>query len=1001
MSSWADQTPSDVSAVYLDDTSIRVSFTAPSGIVNPYYYYHIVVYDSSGNWYETTGTSTSYTITGLTESTTYSFYIETIQTAATGYYTTRTTQFPVIYSFTTSDVSYNAAKLNWTGLDFSFVRLVRSSGAASAGVDLSYVTSAASYYDNSTDICGNTVYYYYITPYLYLNDVLNTGAVVAASSITTKVAPPTNVSATATTDGSAITLSYTAAKNSYSNSVYYSASGAGATDVSGSGTSLLVTGLSGNTSYSFYVIVTLDSSSALVATSSAASATTAVQAPVGAVSFYDNSAILVAFSSKNTYSSILYSASVSGAAGASGASSPVLITGLSGNTVYSITVSNTLDGNSSLSASSVLSSTVTTDVQPPYDVSLYAVDGSSIALTFSAGANSYSSIVWTGVASDTSGRELTTVTGAASPIYITELSGNTTYIAKVSVTLDGNSALSATASTTIQTTTPVAPVTDLSAIFYDSSAITVSFSIGRNSYSSSIYYIAAATEATEATAATSPISITELSGNTSYSIYVKTVVDTSYNASSDTIALTTDIQPPKNPYISYYDNSAITVAFDEPKNTALQYYTATATDLSGGSVAASDTKTPINIDGLLGNTLYYVSISTVVSGNVSSSSVYVGSIQTGIIKPYDITTTEISTTDPTLASIIDVSFVAPSQSGTVYYIASVSDTITTLDASSTSSPVQVTGLSGNTSYTVTLTTVIDGTSYVSSAPSITTAIQTPVDLEIISMQDASFTVAFTTGRNAAAATAQYYILRATDVCGGAVIDVSSTSGTLSMYDTYLNTDTYYDIDLITVVDNSFVSYGGIFRVATAQLPYDIYAREISTDDPAIASYVCVYFTAPEQYQTVYYVASASASASATSGTTQVTSTTSPIHLTGLSGNTTYSITFTTVLNDTSYVSSTVPIITTAIQTPVDLEIITMEDASFTVEFTTGRNAAASTQYYILRATDLSSGAMVDVSGTSGVLSMYDLTPGEYYSVDLITVVDSSSVSYGGIFDVGA
>ena len=1006
MSSSADQIPSDVSAIYLDDTSIRVSFTAPTGIVNPNYYYHVVLYDSSGNIYDTSGTSSPITIYGLTENTTYSYYVETVQTASTGYTTIRTTQWPRIYTFYTSDVSYNAAKLNWTGLDFSFVGIVRYFPT----VDVSYVWSnnAASYYDSEAggaDLSGNTLYYYYITPYIYLNDVLNTGTVVV-TTVTTAVAPPTQVVAATTVDGSAITLSYTAAKNSYSNSMYYTArSAAATTDVSGTETSLTVSNLSGNTSYSFYVSVCIDASSALVATSDAVSATTAVQAPTGVVTFYDSSAIRVAFTSKNTYSSILFSAAA-GSTRASAATSPVLVQNLSGNTVYSITVSNTLNGNSTLSASAVLADTVTTGVQPPSAVALYSVDASAIGLSFTAGANSYSSILWTATAADNSGRVLTTATASsgAPPIYLTDLSGNTEYTASVSVELNGNSALSAAAPTTVTTTTGVCPPYNLVLSFYDSSSIAVAFSAAPNTYTSVVYnaYVSD-TSGNNSTAqnTASPVQVRGLSADTTYTFYIKNTLNgnATLTAQSETISATTSGYPVnKVIYLTSITYSSITVNWAGVDISYVMVYRNAAS-------LGTDYLTPYDDVDLSGNTdyayyvvPYFIDRGVIITGEPSATV----STTTPVAPVSDLSMTFYD------SSAITVSFTAGrnSYSSSVYYMATaVSTGLLDVDISAASAgAIQITGLSGNTSYSVSLTTVVDVSISAVSATTVSaiTPIQEPQNTSIYFYDNSAIEITFTEPRNSYSSTLYYYAA-ATDT-NGRTISASSSGGSSTIIAiTGLSGNTYYYVTAATVADGAYSTAVNVGSVQTGiKSPYNIVATETATTDTTSASIVSVSFTEPAQSGTVYYVASL---VGGDGVTVDASASASPIVITGLSGNTDYSITLTTVIDGTPYVSATAATITTAIQTPVDVEILNLEDASFTVSFTTRHNSsAAAATYYVLRATDVSSGEVVDVSGTDGVLSMYGngvLTTGDYYTIDLLTVVDSSMVSYGDVFTVMA
>lgn len=840
MSSTLEQIPKDVSSVYLDNTTIQVNFTIPTDIINPYYYYRVVAYDDSGNIYDTSGTTSPIFLYNLTESTNYSYYIETVLFASSEIFSFRT-QFPEIYTFYVSDISYNAAKLYWSGTDFSYIHLTRSNPNINNTItDISYIydNTITSYYDNgniTSDISGNTLYYYYITPYLNINNIITTG-ITSSAQITTIVAPITDLSTTIV-DSSSITLSFTAAKNSYNYSSIYTAKytytgiNTEITDVSNSETTLILSDLSGNTTYNIYVIVKLDNSDNLIAKSSSIIAKTPVR-PVYNVllSFYDSSSIIVSYSiPPNTYTSssiyTIYSIDGSGVQYTkTGTNSQLQIIDLSANSDFIIYVKTTLDGSSNLTANSNTIIGKTTSY--PINNVIY-----------------FSDITYNNITINWAGIDISYVTVYRNNTnigidYITpytdiDISGNTDYsYYVVPYLIEDEMTINGTPSATITTITPVSPATDLSMIFYDNSAITVSFIAGRNSYNNSIYYLATATTTINnimtiidiSSSSVIPIQFTELSGNTYYDIYITTIIDNSLNATSlSSVSITTPIQSLNNPSIYYYDSSAIEISLGVlPHNSYNNnlYYIATATDNSG--VTISSTITDINmtepiitITGLSGNNLYYITGAVVVDG-ISSSIINIGTVTTEINLPYDISVTENGIKDINKISVLDVSFITPTQNNSVsytYYIAKATDNNGyIIDASSNSSPILLYGLSGNTHYNITITMIIDGITIVSpSTTSITTAIQTPVDVEILFLEDASFTIGFTPLRNTTVSIPTYYILRATDVSSGDFVDVSSSDGVLSIY-SLPNINTEYYIDILTAVDTSFVSYGGVFSI---------------------------------------------------------------------------------------------------------------------------------------------------------------------------------------------
>lgn len=711
------QIPADISAIYLDNTYAQISFTTPSTVVNPNYYYHVVVYDASGNYYDASGTSSPITVSGLTRSTTYSCYVELIQYSTSIIVVKRTLPWPKIYTIYISDVSYSSLNVSWTGIDISYLTVSRRIGSvAAAATDISTSTVYYTTY-NDTDISGNTVYYYYVTPYLPYDGVVNTGSASATVSTTTLPAPPTALTSSFYDSSSAI-VSFTPARNSYSSSYYYilrATSATGYIDTSGTSSPIQALELSGNTAYTLRVISAIDNSAALYATSTTyVERTTLVRPPSGvAVSTYDSSGITLSYSAgKNTYSTIYYTlyASTGGYyTTISGSTTALSLTDLSGNTEYTLSIANTLNGNTSLSATTVYGSQLTL-TQPPKSVYKTYVDSSAITVAFTAGTNKYTSVVYTATGTDIYGGTKTGTTTTVVPFSMTDLSGNTKYTVTVSATLDGNSALTATSAAISQWTYVQSP-TELSAAV-DGSSVAVSFSSPKNSYATAVYYVASATDGintTDASGTTNVLLIQGLSASTNYSYYVKTVV----SARSSVGSVTT-----YNPYPTITSISASDVSYNFVNiNWA-------GTDISyvrisrriGSAAAASytdisyDYATPYPDADLSGNTVYYYYITPI--------RVYKGVVKTGTASSVISATTSVAPPKDVSAIYYDysgvlISFTEPknSYSTDYYYTVRATDGSGNYrDVSGTTSPINVANLSSLTSYSFYVRVSIDGSS---------------------------------------------------------------------------------------------------------------------------------------------------------------------------------------------------------------------------------------------------------------------------------------------------
>lgn len=432
----------------------------------------------------------------------------------------------------------------WSGT-YSYVKVLGKLSTDASYSDLSTNITTATYSYDGID--GNTDYTFYITPY-------STGGVAGTSSTTmsvkTGVQGAKNL-ATSFVDNSAITVTFTAPSNK-SNSTYYTFHIDDYTynttfDVSGTSSPLQVSNLSGNTSYSMYVITTINNDSTLASATSIITATTAVQPPVSPyATAYDSSAVWISSSDgRNTYSTIYYVAYAADTGGtlfsASGTTVPIAVSGLSGNTSYTLRVKNVLDGNTALSATSITAGSVTTAVQPADTLTGNVfVDGSAIGITFSGAKNTYTTRAFKIAASDICGASVASLSGAQAGAtnLISGLSGNTQYFFTVSTTLNGNTALSAT-STQLSARTCVQAPTNVAIPFYDSSAIKLSYDLPANSYTTSYYYDAVVTDgiATKDVSGTGNLlEFRDLSSNTNYTFYVRTYVT---SRSSNTISFTT------------------------------------------------------------------------------------------------------------------------------------------------------------------------------------------------------------------------------------------------------------------------------------------------------------------------------------------------------------------------------------------------------------------------------------------------------------------------------
>jgi hypothetical protein len=128
------------------------------------------------------------------------------------------------------------------------------------------------------------------------------------------------------------------------------------------------------------------------------------------------------------------------------------------------------------------------------------------------------------------------------PFNDTDLSGNTTYMYSIQPYDAADSPYDTTNTVTISTNVSVA--TDLSAVFYDTSSIKISFTLPKNSYSSSYYYVLRTINSSlgytiDTSGTTSPLFARDLSDGTTYTCYILSYLDDSLGSTSSGYSVTT------------------------------------------------------------------------------------------------------------------------------------------------------------------------------------------------------------------------------------------------------------------------------------------------------------------------------------------------------------------------------------------------------------------------------------------------------------------------------
>lgn len=204
--------------------------------------------------------------------------------------------------------------------------------------------------------------------------------------------------------------------------------------------------------------------------------------------------------------------------------------------------------------------------------------------------------------------------------YDNDLSGNTTYTYYIQPYDVSYNKYSTSNELTVKTS--ILPARDLSTIFYDSSAIQISFKLPKNSYVSSYYYMLRANSYginKDVSGLISPLIVRDLSSGTTYSLYVYTYLDGVLESISSTLSITTKyiIIPPIVPSntIVYY------LFYNDINNNKLINYTNNSYDLLLNNISLTTTYFKYGYSALYstGGSQYALnsSLSVVLSGGVT------------------------------------------------------------------------------------------------------------------------------------------------------------------------------------------------------------------------------------------------------------------------------------------------------------------------------------------------------------------------------------------------
>ncbi|MGG1517866.1 fibronectin type III domain-containing protein [Paenibacillus oryzisoli] len=407
---------------------------------------------------------------------------------------------------------------------------------------------------------------------------------------------------------------------------------------------------------------------------------------------------------------------------ATGASSPIAVTGLTNGTAYTFTVTAT--NSVGTSDASAASDSITPAREPgaPTDVTAEMGNGEAMVSFTAPADNGGTEIASYTVTASPGGR---TATGTGSPITITGLTNGTSYTFTVKATNSALTSAPSAASNAVVPMTVAGAPTNVTAEWGNSQA-TVSFDPPADNGGSAVtqYTVTVSPGGRTVTGSSSPITVTDLTNGTSYTFTVtatNAVGSSSASGSSSAVTPATVPQVPTNVVAARGDGQA-TVSFDAPADnggSAVTSYTVTA---SPGGRTAAGSASPITVTGLTNGTTYTF---TVAATNVAGSSEV--STPTAEITPAAVPSVPTGVTVEEGEGEVTVRFTTPSSDGgstITGYTVMVSPGGRTV--SGTTSPITVTDLVYGVPYSFTVAATNDaGASLASAATPAVTLITKP------------------------------------------------------------------------------------------------------------------------------------------------------------------------------------------------------------------------------------------------------------------------------------